>query len=218
MSLRRALALAILVSVAGHQLALAAGHGAAGETGLQAADHGPAWGLAVALVIMGAAVGLSLAAWRILALRLRLRQTPTLSMPDAGALLRTWALVTVLALAAFLVQENLEHVTQHGHVPLLEPLLSGQYSSVLPVFAGLGLLLGAAGLAIGTTLRRLELAAGAPRINRQPPPRRVGSWRTLLWDRRQRTRMVTALSPRRGPPLAVRGRFRESLRPRPRVT
>ncbi len=110
-----------------------------------------------------------------------------------------------LALAIFLVQENLEHLTQHGHLPLLEPLLSGQYAAVLPVFVGLGLLLAAAGLAIGTTLRQLERAAATPRIDHRPPPRRVGSWRTLLHDRRRRSRMVTALSPRRGPPLPVRG-------------
>jgi hypothetical protein len=105
----------------------------------------------------------------------------------------------------FLGQENLEHLTQHGHLPLLEPLLSGQYLAVLPAFAGLGLLLCAMGLAIGTTLRQLERAAGGPRIDRQPPPRRVGSWRTLLHDHRRRTRMLTALSPRRGPPLPVSG-------------
>ena len=53
--------------------------------------------------------------------------------------------MALVALAIFLLQENLEHLTQHGHLPLLEPLLSGQYAAVLPVFFGLGLLLAAAG-------------------------------------------------------------------------
>ena len=205
MSLRRLLAMGVLLAVIGHQLALAAGRVATSEAGLQAADHGRAWGLAVALVIAGGAVAVSLAGWRILALRLRLRLTPTLTLPDGRALLRTWAAVALVGLALFLVQENLEHLTQHGHLPLLEPLLSGQYVAVLPVFTGLALLFAAAGLAIGTTLRQLERAAGAARIGRQPPPRRVGSWRSLIHDQRRRTRMVTALSPRRGPPLPVCG-------------
>ena len=203
MSLRRRLTLAVLLAVTGHQLALAAGQVTTGEAGLRATDHGPVWGIAVALVIAGTAVAVSLAAWRILALRLRLRLTPTLSLPEGVTLLRTWALVTVLALAILLVQENLEHLTQHGHLPLLEPLLSGQYVAVLPVFAGLGLLLAAAGLAIGATIRQLERAASPPRTARRRPPRRVGSWRALLHDHRPRTRMVTALSPRRGPPLPL---------------
>ena len=205
MSLRRRLSLAVLLAVTGHQLALAAGRVATGQTGLQAADHGAAWGFAVALVVAGAVVAASLAGWRILALRLRLRLTPTMTLPRGATLLRTWAWVTVLGLIVFLAQENLEHLTQHAHLPLLEPLLSGQYLAVLPVFGGLGLLLCAAGLAIGTTLQQLECAASAPRVDRQPPPRRVGSWRTLLHDHRRRTRMLTALSPRRGPPLPICG-------------
>lgn len=205
MSLRRGLGLSIVVAVAGHQMALAAARLAMGEPGLAAADHGPAWSIALGLVLAGAVAAVSLAAWRIVALRLRLRRTPTLSMPGGGALLRTWTLLFILALVIFLVQENLEHLTQHGHLPLLEPLFSGQYAAVLPVFAGLALLLAAAGLAVGTTLRQLERAARTPRIDRRPPPRRVGSWRPLVHDRRRRTAMVTALSPRRGPPLPACG-------------
>jgi hypothetical protein len=203
MSLRRRLALAVLLAVTGHQLALAAGRVDTGRTGLLAAEHGTAWGIAVALVIASAVVAASLAGWRILALRLRLRLTPTLALPRGATLLRTWTLVTLLGLVAFLTQENVEHLTQHGHLPLIEPLLSGQYVAVLPVFAGLGLLLCTAGLAIGTTLRQLERAASADRIGAQPPPRRVGSWRTLLRDHRRQSHMLAALRSRRGPPLPV---------------
>ncbi|HEX6473824.1 MAG TPA: hypothetical protein VF114_01895, partial [Candidatus Limnocylindria bacterium] len=128
MSLRRLLGLAVLLAVAGHQLALAAGDLAAPGAGLRAADHGPAWGFAVALVVAGGVLATSLAAWRILALRLHLRVAPTLSLPAGEALVRTWAALTLLALAIFLAQENIEHLTQHGHLPLLEPLLSGQYA------------------------------------------------------------------------------------------
>jgi hypothetical protein len=205
MSVRRQLGLAALLAMTGHQLALAAGQGATRETGLWAADHGPAWSIAVALVSAAALLAVVLVAWRILALRRRLRLMPTLSPPDGRSLLRGWAVVTLLALTVFLVQENVEHVAQHGHLPLLDPLLSGQYRAVLPVFGGLGLLLAAAGLAIGTTLRELERAASASRNDHRPPPRRVGSWRPLLHDRRPRTWMLTALSPRRGPPQPVRG-------------
>lgn len=205
MSLRRRLGLAVLLAVAGHQLALAAGRLAARGAGLQGADHGAAWGVAVALVTAGALLGAGFVAWRILALRLRLRVAPALSLPSGGALLRTWVTLTLMALAFFLAQENVEHLTQHGHLPLVEPLFSGQYAAVLPVFAGLGLLLAAAGLGIGTTLQRLKHAVRATRGRRQPPPRRVGTWRALLHDRRRFTRMVTALSPRRGPPLPTIG-------------
>ncbi|HEX6474470.1 MAG TPA: hypothetical protein VF114_05225 [Candidatus Limnocylindria bacterium] len=205
MSLCRRLGLAVLLAVAGHQLALAAGDLAAPGAGLRAADHGPAWGFAVVLVVAGAVLATGLAAWRILALRLHLRVAPALSLPSGGALLPTWVTLTLMAVAFFLAQENVEHLTQHGHLPLLEPLFSGQYAAVLPVFAGLGLLLAAAGLAIGTTLQRLKHAIRATRGRRQPPPRRVGTWRALLHDRRRLTRMVTALSPRRGPPLPTIG-------------
>ena len=204
MSRRRGAWLAVLLSVSGHQLALAAGMVATSETGLRAADHGPVWGLAVALVAAAAVLAVGLAAWRILALRLRLRLAPTVSLPSGATLLRTWTAVTAVALALFLLQENVEHLAQHGHLPMLEPLLSGQYVLVLPVFASLGLLLVAAGLAVGTTLRHLERAA-AVLVLRGRPPRRIGSWRSLVHDRRRRTRMVTALSPRRGPPQPVIG-------------
>jgi hypothetical protein len=205
MSLRRLLGLAVLLAATGHQVAIAAGRLAGPGAGLQAAGHGAAWGLAVALVVAGAVLAVGFAVWRILALRLRLRVAPTLTLPSGQALMRTWAWLTVLALAGFVAQENLEHLTQHGHLPLLEPLLSGQYMAVLPVFAGLGLLLAAAGLAIGTTLQRLERAVRTLRAARPRPPRRVGGARSLIHDRRPRTRMVTALSPHRGPPLPIRG-------------
>jgi hypothetical protein len=202
MSLRRRLALAVLLAVSGHQLALAAGGLATGQTGLRASDHGTVWGIAVALVVAGGVMAASVAGWRILALRLHLRLTPTMTLPDGATLLSTWALVASLGLVVFLAQENLEHLTQHGHLPLLEPLLSGHYMAVVPVFAGLGLLFCAAGLAIGASLRQLELAASA-RIRHRPPPRRIGSWRTLLDDHRSRTHLLAALRPRRGPPLPV---------------
>ena len=205
MSLRRRLALAVLLAVIGHQVAIAAGRLAAPGAGLQAADHGAAWGLAVALVMAGAGLALGFAVWRILALHLRLRVAPTLTLPSGRTLLAAWAWLTVLALAGFLTQENLEHLTQHGHLPLLEPLLGGQYVAVLPAFAGLGLLLATAGLAIGTTLQRLERAARPLRAARPRPPRRVGGSQPLIHDRRPRTRMVTALSPHRGPPLPIGG-------------
>ena len=204
MSVGRRLGLAILQAVIGHEVAISAGRLAHGA-GLEAADHGAAWGLAMALVTAGAVMALGFAVWRMLSLRLRLRVTPTLTLPSGHALLRTWAGLTLLALAGFLAQENLEHLTQHGHLPLLEPLLSGQYVAVLPAFAGLGLLLAAAGLAIGTTLHRLERAARTLRAARRRPPRRVGGAQSLIHDRRPRTRMVTALSPHRGPPLPIGG-------------
>jgi hypothetical protein len=200
MSLRRRLGVAMLLAVCGHQLALAAGRLPPADAGLRAADHGAAWSLAVLLVVGGAMAALALAGWRIAALRLRLRVRPALRLPDGHALLGGWATVTLLALAVFLAQENVEHISQHGHLPLLEPLLSGQYVAVLPLFAGLGLLFAAAGLAVTTTIRQLERAADAARGDRRPPPRRIGSWQSLLDDHRPRTRMVTALSPRRGPP------------------
>jgi hypothetical protein len=200
MSLPRRVWLALLLAVTGHQLALAAGR-LSSETGLAAADHDATWRLAVLLALAAMATALAIAGWRIVALRLRLRTTPTLRLPRGGALLRAWAAITALALAVFLAQENVEHLTQHGHLPLLEPLLSGQYAAVMPVFCGLGLLVAVAGIALTTTIRQLEQAAGAAPRHHRPPPRRVGSWRTLIHDRRQRARMVTPLGQRRGPPL-----------------
>jgi hypothetical protein len=203
MSLRRRSALAVVLAVTGHQLALAAGRVASHDGGLEAAVHGAAWGTAVGLVLAGFLTATLVIAWRVLALRLSLRMTPTINLPTGGALLRAWGSVTMLALVGFLAQENVEHLTQHGHLPLLEPLFSGQYASVLPIFAGLGLLLAAAGLTIGTALQRLEQAARVSTAHRRPPPRRLGSRRERLHDRRRRARMVTAFNPWRGPPNAV---------------
>jgi hypothetical protein len=195
--------MAVILAMTGHQLALAAGRGATHDGGLQASTHGAAWGLTVGLVASASVAAALFLAWRMLALRLSLPIAPTLSLPSGATLLRAWGTITLLALVAFLAQENLEHLTQHGHLPLLEPLFSGRYAAVLPIFAGLGLLLAAAGLAIGTTLQRLEQATRASTAHRRRPPRRLGSWRQRLQDRRRQARMVTTFNPWRGPPLAL---------------
>ena len=150
-SLRRRLTLAVLLAVTGHQLALAAGRVTTGEAGV--AGGRPRAGVGHGRRARDRGHGGGCEPGRLAHPGASPSPAPD---PDPEPARRRHApphlgLVTVLALAILLVQENLEHLTQHGHLPLLEPLLSGQYVAVLPVFAGLGLLLAAAGLAIGAT-------------------------------------------------------------------
>jgi hypothetical protein len=204
-SLLRLLALALLVAVGGHQAVLLPGQAEVHSAGLTATPHTAVWGAAVALVLVMLLLAAAWTAWRLVALRWRLRRVPVMRVPRGAVLLRSWAAIAGLALAAFLLQENWEHFAGHGHLPLLDPLLSGEYATTLPVFSGLGLLVAIASLVLGHRLAELRAATARRAPQRERPIRRI-SRPVVPADRRLRARMATSLMARRGPPLTVPAR------------
>jgi hypothetical protein len=204
MSRPRLLALAGVVAVAGHQAVLITGHDQLHTSGLAATPHPASWSAGVALVLGLLLATVAWIAWRIVALRWRLGTVPSLRAPDGGQLPRTWAVIVATALAIFLLQENIEHLTSHGHLPLLDPLLSGEYAATVPVFAGLALLLAVATLTLALRLSDLETALRPPARTRRRPARRRG-WQPQPSDRRLRARMATALMALRAPPASASG-------------
>jgi TRAP-type C4-dicarboxylate transport system permease small subunit len=203
-SRRRGLALGALIAVGGHQAVLAVGHdNAASDGGLQAAAHPAAWGIAVALVVLAALWAAAWIGWRIVALRLRLADIPSLRLPRGDSMPATWLRLLATAVLIFLLQENAEHLAAHGHLPLLDPLLSGQYQATVPIFSGLALLVTIASLAIGTRLA--DLGAAVWRLRSQIPraPKCMKRWQSVSADRRLLARLCIGLSDRRGPPIAV---------------
>jgi hypothetical protein len=201
---RRTLALAALVAVGAHQAVLAVGNEAAHHaTGLQAVSHGAGWNAGVVLMMIMVMLAAGWMAWRIPALRLQLAVIPSVQVPGGHLLIGTWAKIVLSALAIFMLQENAEHLASHGHLPLFEPLLSGQYHAALPIFAGIALLVAVTSLVIGTRLGDLRAAVPHVRFAPARPPRHAGGRRIWLGDRRRLARLAHALSARRAPPVPV---------------
>ena len=198
----RLLALASLVAVAGHQAVLMSGAETAHASGTMATPHTTAWSVGVMLAMAVLLVVASWTAWRLIALRLHLASVPTFRMPSGDSLPRTWASIGFGALVIFLLQENAEHLIAHGHLPLLDTLLSGQYAATAPIFAGISLLAALFSLTVTRRISDLRLAASAARCRGRRPVRRMGL-RARLADRRLRARMATGLMARRAPPASV---------------
>ncbi|MEP6470209.1 MAG: hypothetical protein ABJC24_10595 [Chloroflexota bacterium] len=204
MSRRRGLALATLIAVGGHQAVLAVGHdGALPGGGLQAAAHPAAWSIAVALVVLAGLGAATWVGWRIVALRLRLAIVPSPRLPRGQSVLVIWLCLLAMAILIFLLQENAEHLAAHGHLPVLDPLLSGQYQATLPVFGSLALLVSIASLAIGTRLTDLGAAESRLRSRIPRAPQRVERWQSVVADLRLLARLTIGLGDRRGPPITV---------------
>jgi hypothetical protein len=204
MTRRRNLVLAVLVAVGAHQVVLATGEDAARHSaGLHPVAHSAEWSAGVALLMLLVMLATGWTAWRIAALRWRLALIPSVQIPGGHDLPGTWARILIPALAIFLLQENAEHLIAHGHLPLIEPLLSGQYQAALPIFAGLALLVAITSLVVGKRLK--DLSAAIQRLSLVPAhrPRRIGCWRSFVGDRRLSARLATAMSARRAPPPSV---------------
>lgn len=168
-----------------------------------AVAHPAGWSAGVALLMLIVMLAAGWTAWRIAALRWHLAVIPAVQVPAGRLLPGTWARILVPALTIFLLQENVEHLVAHGHLPLVDPLQSGQYQAALPIFAGLALLVAIASLVLGRRLKDLRAAVTRLRLVTARAPRRVRSWRTFVGDRRHSARLATAMSARRAPPVAV---------------
>jgi hypothetical protein len=170
--------LALAVWVPAHDLVYLAAYGVNGHRhSLEASGHGAYW-LAIGLAaLLGLTALATVIAQRSDALRRRLGELGGVSVrPVAPRRLvrrgaRLWLLLLAACLAVFVVQENLEHLTQHaGHLPGLGVLYAGEYAATLPIFAALAL----AAAAIGSlAIERLRaLAEAVARAERVPRPMR----------------------------------------------
>jgi hypothetical protein len=167
----RLLTLALGVALPAHDLVYAAGHGthqlarALGDSG-----HAPfwAWAVTAALSSLALIAAGQLGRWRRLSTRLEGLKSPApavrplrvaLRRPPLRVVARLWLPLLTVALAIFVVQENVEHYLRHaGHVPLLEVLFDREYVAAVPVFGAMTLVVAAARAAIQTKLARLVRA------------------------------------------------------------
>jgi len=204
--LARMLLLAPVV-VLGHELVLWVGHGpgASVAASLRATGHGTAWVLtATAILLAAVAAGIAVAG-RIGALRRRLQglaaRLPSHRRLDNRELASRLWWSFGLSVIGFLVLENAEHATVHGHLPMLEPLIRGQYVATIPIFAVLALVAAALSLLVHGRLRTLEVEVRraertclprAPRATHWPPPRAL--------DLRAVTQLTAGSWSRRAPP------------------
>lgn len=144
----RLAALAAVAFVLAHDTVFLLTDGGSFGLALARTGHGDQWtgtvivvaGLALALAVAGAfrLVGLSRLARELDAGDLSVHEGRIADL--AGHLLRAWLLILPVALALFVVVENLEHVSVGLPAPGLAVLGSYQYHSVLAVFAAVSFL------------------------------------------------------------------------------
>jgi hypothetical protein len=207
--LARMLLLAPVV-VLGHELVLWVGHGpgASLAASLRATGHGTAWVLTAAAILLAAlAAGIAVAG-RIGALRRRLQalaaRLPSHRRLDNRALASRWWWSFGLSVIGFLLLENAEHATAHGHLPLLEPLIRGQYVATIPIFGVLSLLAAALSLVVHGRLRTLEVAVRrAERLRLPRAPRAMLRPPRQALDLRAVTQVTAGSWSRRAPPRPV---------------
>lgn len=161
--------LALAVLLVAHQLVYIATYGLRGiERALASVGHDTYWfvmGSAVSLAIL---VGLALSLRRWLALRAELRRTGTRRLPTTIGLARVRVTVvelvprlSLVALALFFAQENIEHFLLHGgHVPGLATLIGPDYVGSVPIFLVVSIV-----VACIAAILRLGLAALADLVN-----------------------------------------------------
>lgn len=198
--------LAALVLVLGHTVAL--GLGDSGTRGaLQATRHGAVWGLAAAAVLVG---GIGLAAgfiWRMRGLRRRLislaRSLPRPRRMRGSELIGAWRSLFLAAIVAFVIQENLEHVLAHGHLPGLSVLIGGHYTATVPAFVGVALVVAAAWTVCRHRVAAISNALKAAERRASHAPREIERPADRAPDRRAIDRQRHGHATRRAPPLSV---------------
>lgn len=203
------LALLPPIVVAGHELVLWVGHGPAATlaASLRSTSHGLGWVLSAAAILLVSAAAILIVAGRIRRLRHRLL-TLTSRLPRRGRLepaelLPCWWWMFGASLAGFLLLENAEHVLTHGHLPLLDPLVHGQYVATVPIFALLTLLTAAATTCVLGRMRTLGTAVqAAERLLLPRAPRSVAVPPARTMDLRASSRTRVGAPSRRAPPTA----------------
>lgn len=189
MALGRFAVLIAAVLVAAHDLVYLAAYGPRAQRILEAAGHGPAWvAVAVgALLGAGALAAITLHRSRVLRRRLTSLGGPALDplpMPQLVRRIgRLWLPLLAVSLGVFAIQENLEHLQHHGHLPGTAVLWSVGYEWALPIFAALTF--GAAAIGTVAVSRIAALAAAVAkafaarrRVTRPSWPIASDAWRT----------------------------------------
>jgi hypothetical protein len=170
--------LSAAVWVAAHDLVYLAGHGIRGyRPALEASGHGEYWLAIGVAALLGAGALATLVLQRSQRLARRMaehggpRVRPMSSARLVARIARLWLLLLVGTLAIFVLQENLEHLTQHaGHLPGLKVLYATDYAATLPIFAALALAAATIG-SLGTERLR-QLAEAVARAERAARPER----------------------------------------------
>ena len=171
--------------------AIQAGPGEALTNALRDSGH-DYWGIASALIAaIGLVVGL-LAVSRVRRLRRRALDigAPPVEATRASRIVGTWGRLLLLVSIGFLLQENVEHLSIHGHLIGLGALTGPEYPLAIPVIAAVTLVAGfVAALIRGTEAALLEAIALALAALRPGPvssrdPLTVGHPRQSVLARR----------------------------------
>ncbi|MGH2418254.1 MAG: hypothetical protein ACRDFY_07955 [Candidatus Limnocylindria bacterium] len=160
------------------------GPGQALVRALRGAGH-DYWGLASLLLVLIGGAALTAALVRLHALRrtaraLQAPPTPGPRRPYIKRWLATWARLLAVVAIGFVLQENVEHVIQHGHAPGLGAIIGPEYPLALPVIAAVTALAALVAAALTATEQALlrviadamrTPAPRAPRSLERPPMR-----------------------------------------------
>jgi hypothetical protein len=172
-------ALAVVGALVAHDAIFAAQHGLGPERdlALEATAHGY-WPAFIALALLAGAAGLGVAIAGVLRLRRLVRGLPAAAPDGRGyprEVARLWPRLIVLVGAAFLVQENVEHVVAGQAAPGLWALSGPAYPLAIPVIIGVTGLLAAVGGWLRwhhqALVRRLVAARAAARRRRRDAAR-----------------------------------------------
>jgi hypothetical protein len=189
MALGRFALLVAAVLAPAHDLVYLAAYGPRAQRILDTAGHGPAWfAVAVACLLGGGALAaITLHRSRILRRRLRSLGGPALDslpLPQLAARIwRLWVPLLLVSLAVFAVQENLEHLNHHGHLPGTAVLHGVGYEWALPIFVALtfaAAVVGSVALARVAALAAAVAQASTDRLGTARPswPIPSDAWRT----------------------------------------
>jgi len=174
----RLVALAWIALLVGHDAVFAAqyGLGDAYRTAMASGGHAY-WDIAVALGAIGGVVVLTAAfgVWRLerLASGRRLGRRPAIAAPSYRAtLLALWPRLLAIVVIGFALQENVEHLTTHGHVIGVGALVGAEYPLALPILGLVSLLLAALGAVVRWRIRLLawRVSHGMPVGRHRPRP------------------------------------------------
>ena len=202
----------------GHEAVYAVyyGLGAGLAQAMSAGGHDTYWPMFSTLALSGLLLLLTRGVWRLSRLRTDASQPdaqgPALG-PRSTAQVRSyrqelraiWPALFAVVAVAYLVQENLEHLLGHGHLPGLAPLIGPEAPLALPVLAAVTLALAALGALLRWRIAVLEARLALLERRRHPRPRHqlrpaarwvlLGAVRATFWS-------LVRQGPVRAPPAA----------------